>query len=213
MRGVVKVGDTGNFRYLVANEFICGRLALILGLPVPPGVIVRTKDDELAYVSLRFGTKDERAPPIIASHLVSDNPHVTAGIIAFDCWIANDDRHSRNIAYSRDHLPVQVFDHGHALLGAGPDAGIERLLRYADRPAVSDCLAPHATMSKPFDPWIERIVAIHTGLIEDTVRMVVSHGGLTEDESTEVCRFLKERKAQVMKLIRSAARELPKIEW
>jgi hypothetical protein len=57
--GVVKVADVTQ-PYLVANELISARLAQLLVLPVPPGVVARIDAGEYAYVSLRFGKKDAR---------------------------------------------------------------------------------------------------------------------------------------------------------
>ncbi|MEY4508204.1 MAG: hypothetical protein RLZZ450_326 [Pseudomonadota bacterium] len=213
MGGVVKVGDITQ-PYLVANELISARLAQLLALPVPPGVVAQVDAGEYAYVSLRFGKKGARPPPTIPKHLVSDNPHMAAGIIAFDCWIANTDRHDGNLAYSRDYVGIQLFDHGHALLGAEPGLGTERLLRYADhRPVVSSCLAPHVTMSQPFLPWAERIGSVHDDIIRDLVASGAACG-LTGDEANEAAEFLIKRKSRILDLLRSAKQDLPEItDW
>lgn len=106
LSGIAKL-NSASAPYAVANEFICGRLGLMVGLPVPPGVVVTADDGRLAYVSLRFGPKGQRPPPTIPEHLVEDKPSVAAGIIAFDCWIGNEDRHQENVAYVRGE-PVAV---------------------------------------------------------------------------------------------------------
>jgi hypothetical protein len=54
--GVAKINGP-NSQLGVANEYICGRLALVLGLPVPVGEVVRTPDGEIAYVALRPGRR------------------------------------------------------------------------------------------------------------------------------------------------------------
>src|SRR5690348_11554661 len=116
MSGVAKVAAPSQL-YVVPNEFICGRLGLIMGLPVPPGVVVRADSGDLAYVALRFGQKGEKLPPVIPEHVVEDNPSVAAGVVAFDCWVGNRDRHTQNLAYSRAVRNMHIFDHSHALLG------------------------------------------------------------------------------------------------
>jgi hypothetical protein len=126
--GVAK-SNSGNAPYAVANEFICGRLGLMIGLPIPPGMVARTDDGNLAYISLRFGPKGELSPPVIPEHLVEDNPSIAAGINAFDCWIGNEDRHPGNVAYVRgqSQRPATVFDHSHALLGFERGGAVGRL--------------------------------------------------------------------------------------
>lgn len=56
----------------VANEFVCGLLAMMLGLPCPPGAVVHTKVDgdfSSWYVLLKFGKLNERPPPANLIHL------------------------------------------------------------------------------------------------------------------------------------------------
>ncbi len=121
IHGVIKQNTPGA-PHLVANEFICGRLAAAMGLPVPPGGIVKLDDDSLAYVSLRFGLNGEQPPPAYADELVADLPDLALRIVAFDCWVANRDRHEGNLTYERRAIPPMVFDHEKALMGGiGPD--------------------------------------------------------------------------------------------
>jgi hypothetical protein len=63
--------------YAVANEFVCARLGLLIGLPVPPGAVVSTDDGKLGYVSLRFGPKGKPPPPLNPQEFVEDNPSTT----------------------------------------------------------------------------------------------------------------------------------------
>lgn len=99
LSGVAKQNSDGA-PYAVPHEFICGRLGLLIGLPVPPGVVITTQDGKLAYISLSFGPKGERPPPVNAQHIAEDRPYAAAGIVAFDCWIGNPDRHQENLAYA-----------------------------------------------------------------------------------------------------------------
>lgn len=61
--GVVKTRDA-NAVYTVANEYICGRLGSMVGLPTPPGTIARLNDGSWAYVMMRFGHRGIRLPPV-----------------------------------------------------------------------------------------------------------------------------------------------------
>lgn len=103
----------------VANEAVATSLAQVLGLPVPVGGIVPADGDGLAWASLHFGPGGQRPPPVIPGALVQDHPRLAAGVIAFDCWILNDDRHAGNLAYARNLVPVAVFDHGARAAGTG----------------------------------------------------------------------------------------------
>jgi hypothetical protein len=213
MSGFAKVSVPAQ-PYLVPNEFICGRLGLLMGLPVPPGVCTKTDSGDLAYVALRFGHRGEKPPPVIPEHVVADNPSEAAGIIVFDCWIANKDRHNQNLAFVRGGTPLHLFDHGNALLGEVPGKGPGRLHDLASVAVVSACLGPHITSSQSFAEWQARAMAIPDGLVRDLIRAVTAPGGLTKDDAEVTFSFLIERRGKLRDLLRSAASQLPKIsDW
>ncbi len=60
--GVVKSDIEPEGTCLAANEYICNRLALALGLPAPPGGLIRIADGRVAFVSLRFGSLKDLHP-------------------------------------------------------------------------------------------------------------------------------------------------------
>ncbi len=215
LSGVAKRNST-KAPYAVPNEFICGRLGLLTGLPVPPGTVVTADDGKLAYVSLRFGPKEEPPPPLDPQEFVEDNPSTAAGVVAFDCWIGNPDRHEHNLAYVRgeSRVPVMVFDHSHALLGVQVGAAVHQLRTTIDEPLISGILRQHITSSTEFEYWANRIGAVSSELIRDICQTVVHPGGITADECTAVTKFLIYRKRRVLKMIRGSRVRLPNIrQW
>jgi len=200
--------------YAVANEFVCARLGLLIGLPVPPGAVVSTDDGKLGYVSLRFGPKGEPPPPLNPQEFVEDNPSTTAGVIAFDCWIGNPDRHEHNLAYVRGEpkIPVTVFDHSHALLGVQAGAAVQRLRNMVDNPLVSGILRQHITSSREFRDWSNRINAVSSELIRDICRTVIHVDGITADECIAIAEFLIHRKDRVLEMIRASKGRMPAVQ-
>jgi hypothetical protein len=211
--GVAK-RNSADAPYAVPNEFICGRLGLLIGLPVPPGAVVTTEDGTLAYVSLRFGPREEAPPPLDPREFVEDNPSIAAGVIAFDYWIGNADRHEHNLAYVRDEpkVPVTVFDHSHALLGTQAGAAVRRLGATLDEPLVSGILRQHITSSREFGDWAKRIGAISSELILDLCRTVVHPDGITAEECSVAAEFLIYRKERVLEKIQGSRRRMPNVQ-
>ena len=211
LQGVAKVNSERE-PYLVANEYICARLGSIIGLPMPPGVLVHSEKSELGFVSLRFGRKGEKPPPADAEGMASSEPKLASGAIAFDCWIANVDRHNGNLAYESQLVPVTLFDHSHALFGAGK-SGPAHLTNVRDQPFVSACLGPHLSTGVYFGPWAERIRAVDRGLIGDLCDELVRHGGLSQADSDEAVEFICYRKDRILPLLASAQQQqmLPKL--
>lgn len=211
MEGVAKL-NTPQAPYTVANEFICGRLGLLVGLPTPPGVITRTDDDEMAYVSMRFGDKGELPPPVIPTEVVHDNPMAAAGIVVFDCWILNGDRHPGNLAYERGSLPLLMFDHSHALFG--PAEGVSRLENYAGRPLVAGCLHTELSKGAELDDWCDRIAGIDGRIIRDLTEQMADIGAISADEAAKCHDLLKDRKTELRDLLREEPDKFPNVtQW
>lgn len=177
--------------YCVANEFICGRLGLLVGLPVPPGAIVPLDDGGLAYVALRFGPRGESPPPAFEDLLARDYPELALRIVAFDSWIANNDRHAKNLSYSPGTIPLRVFDHERALLGA---AGIKRLEELRNQAILNCCLVD-------FIPDLS-----HLGKISDEIQWIAKHRlSIVCDEALEAKAISKDEKDRIVEFLQARA--------
>lgn len=167
--GLVKLNDA-QAPYTVANEYICGRLAALVGLPTPPGTIAELSDKRMAYVMLRFGDKGDKPPPADPVEVVTERPLASALLLAFDSWIMNADRHTQNLAY----LPgsagagLSVFDHGHALCGTtagGAQAFLEGVAR--DQPWIGGCLQPELNSAVLLRQACNRLEKVANDMIEE----------------------------------------------
>ncbi len=201
--GVAKLNPVGGSAYIVAAEYICARLALLIGLPVPPGIAIRTKDGQMGYISLRFGPKGERPPPVIAEHLVEDRPELAAALVAFDGWVANDDRHDQNIAYIRGKLPLVVYDHSHALVGKGT-AWLEQNLQAV---VLSKLLPDRLTRAADLEQSCQRISEIPEFQVRHICDSAAADGMLTANEAGLVANFLLGRKSKILDLLRQGHKD------
>lgn len=208
--GVAKTSSAGH-EFITANEFVCGRLALLIGLPVPVGAIVEGDSGQSAYVSLRFGKKGERPPPVIIDDLVADQPRLAAGIVALDCWVANGDRHHENVAYVRGSLSVTVYDHSHALLGPGGDA-LARVGK-PDEPFVGGQLAAALENDAHLHDWAARISGIPDVRVEEICADASAQGAVDAQTAEAASRFLNARKGRIIDLLKAAGNSLPKVQW
>lgn len=186
------------------NEFICGRLALLIGLPVPPGVLVTTDAGGAAYVALRFGRKGERPPPVIPADLVADEPSLSAGIVAFDYWVANQDRHAGNLAYEREGVPPAAFDHERALLGLSRAGALQRLTDIDDqRSTFGGCLGALLRDGTHLVDWAHRIERLPAEAITATCAEAARDGHLGEELGSAAARFLVGRRSLVIDMLRT----------
>ncbi len=208
--GVVKADQDPTQSCTAANEYICNRLALALGLPAPPGGLIRTEDGQPAFVSMRFGSLTESPPPVVPPDFVKDQPRIAAGIVAFDCWIANSDRHERNLAYRRGTIPPAIFDHG-LCLGGESRSAIPQLPTRVDEPGFNNCLAPLIQTSEYLDEWRFAISGLPKTTISAIIEDIVGVGLLTIGEGNLIAGFLRSRQGILRRLLE---RKMPQVlDW
>lgn len=106
-------------------EVISAQIGRFLKLPVPRPFLVRVlptslPDAGLSKSEIFFGSENADYPTLARMVKVSDIeerltawPYVVAAA-CFDEWIANDDRHSKNILYGGNNKFV-LIDHSHAM--------------------------------------------------------------------------------------------------
>lgn len=191
---IAKFNQRGS-TYCVANEFVASRLGIMLGLPIPHGVMVKDEEGRFSYLSLRVTGQDEAPPPVIPADLARDHPDLVAGIIVFDHWIANHDRHEENMAYVPGVWPPFFFDHANALLGGSDSTfrGLRRLETAGLNGLDNFCLEPFINDTSRFEPWITQIEGLSEVAIK-TICQEASQSGLSVEESDALVAFLLRRR-------------------
>lgn len=153
--------NTPDRPFAVANDFIASSLGIIAGLPVPPGTLIGVYGGGYNYASLAFGDRGDRPPPIVPPKFCTERPWEACGIIAFDQWIFNTDRHDENIGYIPD-VAVGVFDHDLSLMNHAKsnDEALSLLVACQDSPSKVHCLPRHVTDVSYFGEWFDRIASV-----------------------------------------------------
>ena len=83
--GSVAKGSSEHSPYLIPNEWICGRLALVLGLPIPPFALFRHgAKGKRMFASLQFAAGDPQPPDTNPPVLAAKHPDLCTGILLFD---------------------------------------------------------------------------------------------------------------------------------
>lgn len=200
--------------YALANEYICSALARVLRLPIPPSFVV-IRDEERYHVSLNFNLSGEDLPPANAALVVQNCPLLSWGIILFDIWVANTDRHPQNLAYDTDDNRVQIFDHSHAFMNGRN--GREHLESHEDDLGIGrggnrtgHCLANEVTDLEGMAAWAARISAVPRYYIEEVVRDAADLG-LSEDDVGFCEGFLVRRQDRIPDLVSERREAFPKL--
>lgn len=189
----------------IANEYVANRLAVMLNLPVPPGAIADGPCGR-AFVTLAhesIGHLDS------VDDLIADWPSLCAGIVAFDSFIHNVERHTGNIIYSRrmwnrlrpdlrEPLPPIIVDNA-----TGPPfdwRGTREHCARTLRKPVRGCIDSTRLRIEDLRSWSERISRLPRVAIEDTITSIVGTV-IDADEADCALEYLLFRQERVMTLI------------
>lgn len=131
--------DNTQAPYCIPNELICAELGRFLRLPVPPVGIVSQSSGAPLFASLNFNLTGNSLPPVNVVKCVQQLPQLSAGLLLFDIWITNCDRHPENFSVDFLASPPQmnVFDHSHAFFGYVSGGGEARLDALRHRLGIS----------------------------------------------------------------------------
>lgn len=200
--------------YSLTNEYVGNRLAAVLGLPVPPGTIAVTPAGDKMFVTLRYSAGGTSLPQVVPAELVQDRPRIAAGIVAFDVWIANWDRHANQIAYVRGLSGVSIIDHGRSLLTLPTGQGAAAVTAARDAPHLyaQSCLLPHVDKLAELEHWAGRIEAIPDALIGEICHSTAADLDLcTPADASALEDFLTHRKKRIMDYLRAEQAMLPRV--
>jgi hypothetical protein len=192
---------------LVALEYICAELARLIRLPVPPSFVAELpqKDPVTVFATLGFNLSGSAPAPVAAETVAAEEPDICTGVVLFDAWVVNSDRHVGNLSFKADRPPhrVNVFDHSHALTFY-PDcfkfnAG---KLGITGEPGRGNrhCLLDGLTTARYVPKWLGRIRDVPKELITEIVEDAADLG-LDPALVAPTVQFLVERRNSLGDLI------------
>ena len=214
IHGIAKTNN-GGIKNVVSNEFIRHALASIILLPIPVGFLMQDSGTTY-YVSGNFQLSGEGLPPADSVAITSEQPSLSNGIILFDTWIMNGDRHTQNIAYDTTTKKIQIFDHSHALLGTQ-----DNILNNWEQKKASPCLGGHCLSSLISNldgmiEWYDRIINIPEYYIREVFKDGLSVEG-NENISDDCSNFMLERRNNLLKILKQNAQsvfpQVPEALW
>lgn len=197
-KSYVKIQD-GDAPQLVAHEFMAGRLANGIGIPVPFGEVAHLDDARVAWAVAHIGSDGEAFAPPDMSVLLQRSPHILAGISVFDTWIHNIDRTDENLIW-HDSVGLWAIDHEQAFCGSSADP--TRVLRGSHTSTTPlHAMDGLSVSSLEVLPWLISVRNHGKSLAFRVCEEAWTRGLITRAESEAYLRFLSVRAATIGALV------------
>lgn len=193
-----------NHQFLVLNELLACRLGEAMQLPVAQGVPVIAptfENGEATGEDTYWGSLAVREdpPPADCELLVERLPELAMGVIVFDAWILNIDRHEGNLAFDQQTDQITLFDHGEALCnGEGPSFMRARRDKIGFENG-SNAIAIGINSWNFLDRWLSKLAEIDSQFIATTVRTVAAPY-LSIDDAIELAFEIDRRRRTLWQL-------------
>jgi hypothetical protein len=222
LKYVVKLMNNRQGMGVLANEFIAFRLAKLLNLPAAEYKIVyisrnlvemfptlkRLDVPEGPHIGCLFAEQG-----ITLNHKVDlsacKNIKTMAGMIVFDHWIKNWDRHvtGANHLFLKDTKQLLLIDHSNAF--CGPEWDTKELKEHAGTIEVYwgpfyEVFIPYIDGSDPFEPYLSELEALDRRELEHAVKGLPKQWQISSRMLETLIEFLYRRK----NLVRGALLQL-----
>lgn len=224
---VVKFINNHDGTGVLANEWIAYRLGKLMHLAVAQSSIVMITDDLLdMYPKLKklnipsgphIGSRFARYGVNLGEEIdLSEcmNIHHAAGMIVFDHWINNWDRHitQANLLYLQDKKEILLIDHSDAFFG--PGWNLEEWFENSNDihvfwGSLYERFVPFIDNSDPFDYYLSIIESLNEHELRQAIQGIPSQWDIPEDELHELIDFLLLRKDRVRDVLKELIEYFP----
>lgn len=217
---IVKFADATK---TVVNEYVCGSLALVLGLPVPQMSLVNLSKDlislspDLATRGINpgyhFGSRRLSNSTADFQHLdhdlfrehVLENVDDLYGVVAFDNWVLNADRNNtgNNMieVLPNNRLKYYMIDFGHCFTGNSWDSNLRSRINDLNFMAIFDYITKYLKDLDKFKKWCRKISDIQNEPINKFVDSIPPFWTITGEEKNVLKELVIERRTLVETII------------
>jgi hypothetical protein len=214
---------TESIPFRIPSEFVASKIGQLLGLPIPPCAITVFGPEKIKlFSSLDFDFERSSLVPVLGDIVVSKLPLLCAGVVVFDIFIGNEDRHDENVVVDRGSDPkrIHVFDHDHALLSGMNHHGIDKLEKLSNdigitgKPPLNNnrhVFLDELRSEKDLNYWVQRVSAIPEFMLDDLCRFARNELELAPQVASALSDFLRYRKRDLHRLIHQSQSEFTSI--
>lgn len=216
---VVKFKENPEGKRVLANEYVCAKIAEVLDLPLATPSFVQVNETFIQDYGLQvsahtetnvtsgfhFGTKKiKKAYQITGTDMLryAKNVDCIPGIILFDQLVCNCDRECNggNLLFDQTKMEIVVLDHTHAF-DIGPlwnEHNLNYKIGEAFRPIQPDGyvyrkLVPFVNGHNPFNSILEKMKGLSNTHLWDIIYNIPEEWDVTQDQKEKLHEYLVDR--------------------
>lgn len=216
---VVKFKENPEGKRVLANEYVCAKIAEILELPLATPSLVQVNDtfiqdfgeqvsehtEENVTTGLHFGTKMiKKAYQINGASMLklAKNIECIPDIILFDQLVCNCDRECNggNLLFDQSKMEIVVLDHTHAF-DIGPlwdEHSLEYKIGEDFRPLQPDGyvyrkLIPYVNGNNPFNSILEKMGRLNSNSLWDIISNIPAEWEVSSAQKEKLLEYLEDR--------------------
>ena len=142
-------------------------------------------------------------PPCVPADVIADSVELAGGVVVFDLWVGNNDRHPGNLVYQPGGGQPTVIDHSHALMVGPNRAGLIDLDAKKDNSITGQCLAPLLASAAPVEQWFDVLFHLTPTIHGAVLRQLEFDGNLNHEEVASIGKFLEYRRTNIFPLAKA----------
>jgi hypothetical protein len=224
---VVKFKNNRQGDKVLVNEYVAGKLARYLRLPVPKFTIVHIPKRFIQTTSLKtfgfqpgvqFASRYIENGVCYSKNLSSQviNHHHLIGMVAFDHWVNNTDRNIRNLLLepvqpiSPHPYKVWMIDHGYCFPGCSKWSikSLRQPPHWINSPLYQALFQEdHESKNQVLSKYVNKINQLPAGVISNIIRSLPDDWRINREEKQALFTFLIRSKKALPSLLSSASDE------
>lgn len=204
---------------VLVNEYVCAKIAEILGLPLAYPTLINVSsefvDDYGKQISehlsnnllpgIHFGTrKVKKVYPITTLKILksAENVHIIPDIILFDHLVCNKDRNSNggNLLFDQSKKEIVVIDHTHTFDLGAIWKSVD-LIQRTGEPFIPLCttgyvykkLIPFVKGNNPFHAVLEKMNRLNEKILGDIINSIPYEWEVLPSEKDALKKYLLDR--------------------
>lgn len=193
--------------WTLVSEILCADIASLLGLPIPARRVIPFNGKWLGF---EWRGDSKSFCNGMETNLI--NKDIVPGMIVFDVWICNKDRHSGNVILQRpsegiSQYNLSLIDHSHALIGDLPNLdALRQFIQLNNDPRCFVMPVPQQLRNvvchlEDYIPWLMKVESFNIEQLDEVIQVIPTEWIPSQEQLASLINFVALRASNVKSLV------------